>query len=121
MGTFQTTERYHRFDPEEDLLVIEVIDPGTAGEALEIELVLTPFQHADGVGTVVGYRALGPGLDPAETRVLTRCIGIAPDEWSEANITLKQPEPVPPTSDWLWRFSTLPSRLTPGGGSRSVS
>ncbi|MCA1774882.1 MAG: hypothetical protein LC676_04520 [Loktanella sp.] len=74
------------FRPGQDVLLVELLDPGSAGAELEIDLVLEPATFAGQAGTLVRLRATGPGLDDETPQVIARLVGVSPEDMDHRTV-----------------------------------
>lgn len=74
------------FRPGQDVLLVELLDPGSAGAELEIDLVLEPATFGGQAGTLVRLRATGPGLDDETPQVIARLVGVSPEDMDHRTV-----------------------------------
>jgi hypothetical protein len=75
-----------QFTPGQDVLLIELLDSGSAGPELEIALVLEPASFAGKPGTLVRLRTEGPGLKDGVPQVIARLVGVSPEDMDHRSV-----------------------------------
>ncbi len=74
------------FRPGQDVLLVELLDPGSAGAELDIALVLEPATFAGQAGTLVRLRTTGPGLEDETPQIIARLVGVSPEEMDHRTV-----------------------------------